>query len=319
MFGKEAISDSDDTNAEDIVEAIAPFTKSINNLEIVQAHNKLQRLDTIEITRQPDQVVDKELLKYIKKVRGDNNCAKNLIAYYGKTTGKKVANAGLAFSSVSNSVAGQLVTGASVVAAVGGAAISTGGVAIIVGGAIMTISAAVKTAVSLSKTQRHIKELERIMNCHIMFQLPSNKIKLNAKKCNCHRADSHYYSRANKTQCEFIVSKVLPYIIAQKKKKRIHKATGLVPVVGGLADRLRGITRNLYKRYKGTQGKDRREMAQYLTRQHLTTHCDVTDQIISQLLSDDESLGMRSLLQLKSHADNVQIVSDIIFRKLECN
>ena len=298
----------------------APHTKDITIESVAIAHSNLKILDLQFISKPIADINDLRLIDYIRKVRADRQCADNLMSYYTYTTGKTVANAGVAIANKGLTTAGFFVKDASlmVYATTTGAVIGTAGAAIIVGGAVIMVGGAIQAGVSHHKTNKHIKALSIIMNHYKMLNTQGfGKYQGIASKCNCHDEDSHYYSKENKTQCQFIVSHVLPYIIKQKEKKLHHKKWHM-SVIGAPLETGRGIGNYLRKKYKGTQGEGRNQMAMFLTRQHLTTYCVVTDKIMSQLLSSEESLGMRSLSQQKSSADTATVVSEIICRKLAC-
>ncbi|MFT5705959.1 MAG: hypothetical protein ACI9ES_000229 [Oceanospirillaceae bacterium] len=282
----------------------APFVKNITIDEIAKGLADLKRLDLSVITKPYTENNNPQLIKYIRKVRADTQSAKNLLSYYSYTTGKTVVNVIAPIASTTNTVVSTAL-GVSVISAVT-VGVGTGGLALIVAGAVMTVGGVVQSAVSLSKTKNHIKNLNIIMNKHRM-----------SKECNCHDLVSDYASLENKSQCLFIVDNVLPYIIKQKEKKITHRIMH-VSVIGSPLESIRGLGRFAWKKYKGTQGKGRKSMAMCLTNQHLTTHCNVTNDIITQLLSSEESLGMRSLSKLQSNADTATVVSEIIFRKLGC-
>lgn len=188
--------------------------------------------------------------------------------------------AGLTATGVANTwVGGSLLGGATLGGGVGGwAAVAGGGAALLAAGPIALLAAG--TALSLAgsarqgratyKTHQHIKMLDSILFL--------------AKQ-------GHFHCEAtNDPNHNDIIVKVLPYIIAKKKKKRIRKAARTLPVLGSI-ETARSALKKIEKWELGTLGKARKWHAHQLAVHHCDTDCHLTKAIIAELFSVDEMVA----------------------------
>ncbi|MEM1160974.1 MAG: hypothetical protein AAGJ28_08580 [Pseudomonadota bacterium] len=151
------------------------------------------------------------------------------------------------------------------------------GVGLVVAGAAMTVgSTAIQAKASIS-SRRHKKALEQI--------LASNGE--SASMC-----VGLMGSRRDDEEHQMILDTVLPYIIAQKRKKMIRRGVGAIPVVG-LGETFRSIGKKIKKLSSGTLGQEREEMAMVLAKHYITHDCLLCQQIIAELLSDEEEEWLR--------------------------
>ncbi len=153
-------------------------------------------------------------------------------------------------------------------ALVGGATLSAGPIGLLIASAALTLATTGTKVVSAKKTHDHIKALE--------------KIKLGAGDLTCNRVDNNH---------KFIVDKTLPYIIAKKKKKRLRKVGGAVPVIGAVETARAKVKAGL-KWAKGTLGKNRLFHAEMLANHHTSARCQLTSAIIAELfgISNDDAV-----------------------------
>ena len=145
-------------------------------------------------------------------------------------------------------------------AVVGGATLSGGAITLFVASIVQQITSVTLSVRSAYKTSRHLKALE--------------EIKLKAGKYKCNRDENDH---------KYIIDSVLPYIIAQKKKKKTRKIVGSVPVLGSTPMAARRIAKGTYKFIRGTRGKARSKQAEVLARHHRNGACELTTAIIAEL------------------------------------
>ena len=145
-------------------------------------------------------------------------------------------------------------------AVVGGATLSGGAITLLVASIVQQITSVTLNVRSAYKTSRHLKALE--------------EIKLNAGKYKCKRDQSDH---------KYIVDSVLPYIIAQKKKKKTRKIVGSVPILGSTPMAARRAIKGTYKFIRGTRGKARSKQAEVLSKHHRDGGCELTTAIIAEL------------------------------------
>jgi hypothetical protein len=184
---------------------------------------------------------------------------------------KKVGKVGLLAASPAVSVT-QMATGnASIALVAAGAAASATGIGLIVVGAAATLTVSTLSAVSAYKTWQHCKALDAIYDRRKTYA------------CGCVIAgDTKDVEGHNQ-----VANVVLPYICLQKSEKVGRKAVGAVPVAG-LSETAYAIGRNLYKRYKGTKGVKRTEMAEILAAHFVTHDCALAQAIVADLYTFEQ-------------------------------
>lgn len=148
---------------------------------------------------------------------------------------------------------------------------ATGIGAIAVAGAYAAGSS-IAAGFSIHKTLKHIRNLEKI-------------------QCQRHSG----FCEGDGDQHNTIKSVVLPYIIAQKKRKLRRKKEEAVPVLGTMATGLETGVRSIYKRIAGKRSGDRHYMAEVLTVHLVSCTCDLAEDIVSELWSKEEMLAIRSM------------------------
>ena len=198
-----------------------------------------------------------------------------------KNTAKWVAGgaqAGIgATGMVNTAVGGAVLGGATLGTTTGWAAVAAGGLALGAGpigllaaGTAMSLGGSVRQGVATYKTHQHIKMLDSILFL--------------AKQ-------GHFHCEAtNDPNHNDIIVKVLPYIIAKKKKKRIRKAARTIPVLGSI-ETARSALKKIEKWELGTLGKARKWHAHQLAVHHCDTDCHLTKAIIAELFSVDEMVA----------------------------
>ena len=188
------------------------------------------------------------------------------------TTGNTAAGVGIS--------AAQLGTGTSSLAVAGaitaGAAVSATGVGLVVAGGVLTLASMATNAVSMVSSAAIVMGLKKIATTPGSFS--GCKCMANAKVTSDMGHDH-----------EWIQTKVLPYIIAQKTEKAVKKGVGILPGVGLLTNAYR-LGRFVFKK---DRGKKRGYYAFVLTR-HLITHdCALAGAIVAELFSTQEMLTLR--------------------------
>jgi hypothetical protein len=161
----------------------------------------------------------------------------------------------------------QLGSGISIAGAAAGTAgaIGTGGALLLVGGGVLTVAGSGLAMRSAYRTNNHINNLKLIHQQRKTYD------------CDCKGSIEH----------DYIGGMILPYIIARKRSKLHRKVAQVVPGVSAL-EKIRAAGKNLYKRSRGTLGKNRGFAAEWLAR-HLITHdCGLAEAIVSELFSREE-------------------------------
>ena len=189
-------------------------------------------------------------------------------------TAKSLAKGGMAVGSGAFQTATN--TGFSTMAytaATGGSvALSATGVGAVAVAGAYAVGSSVLAGVSVYKTQQHIQNLENIL------------AKSGNGFCECNSVD----------HCS-IRSQILPYIISQKKRKMRRKSEQTVPLLGSLCTTAETGIRSIYKRIAGKRGTERHHHALILTRHLITGTCDLAEDIVAELWSQDEMLAIRCM------------------------
>ena len=141
-----------------------------------------------------------------------------------------------------------------------GQAGSAAATALPIAGGVLALATMAVNGRSVYKTNKHIKRLEYILE--------------NARHYDCSEKGSDAHS--------VIISTVLPYIIRQKKNKRLRKAGSALPVLGAL-EGVRAAGKKGWKFVKGTLGKERSLKAEQLAAHHCSCDCQLTEEIIAQI------------------------------------
>lgn len=198
---------------------------------------------------------------------------------YSKTHGdlgmlKTVGKAGMQIGSGAYSTATNTgLTTLGYTAATGGAiAISATGIGALAVAGGLAVGNSVLAGVSVHKTLQHIRGLEKIQE------------QRGVKFCD---GDSN--------QHKHILSVVLPYIINQKKRKMRRKGEETVPLLGSLCTGVETGMRSIYKRIRGKRGTERHHLAQCLTVHLVSCECNLAQDIVSQLWSQDEMMAIRAM------------------------
>ena len=182
--------------------------------------------------------------------------------------------AGLGLGAANTAMGGALLGGATLsgatgwVALGGGASLLAGPFALLAAGTALSLGGSVRQGRAAYKTHQHIKMLESILA----------------------QADSFSCAQKQGFDHSEIVTKILPYIIAKKKKKRIRKAIRTVPLVGSI-ETARSMLKKIEKWELNTHGKNRSWHAQRLAHHHVTTDCSLTKAIIAELFSVEENVA----------------------------
>ena len=185
---------------------------------------------------------------------------------------KGAAKAGQIVGSIGITTAQNVVSGASVSAAVvGGAALSATGVGLLAGSVALTAGGSIAAHRSKKKTQEHLASLNKIL------------LKRNNYKCEGRYAPVHSY----------IASTILPYIIQQKRTKLARKSHQRVPVLGAGLEAAKSLKHKIQKSWNGTKGKQRSFAAQWLAVHLISHHCELTEAIVSELYSEEEKEMMK--------------------------
>lgn len=205
----------------------------------------------------------KERLQIDNTAKITASVAKNLVS---RTTGT--------LNMVNTATGGSLMGKAGWGALISGASLGAGPIALLVASAALTVVQSTAHAVSAYKTNEHIKNLRAIY------------AEASSYGCQC---QDHNHSHIQNT--------VLPYIIAQKEKKRVRRMGSAVPVLGSAIEQARAKARASYKWATGSLGKNRTLYAQQLAHHH-TCGCDLTSAIIAELfgLSKEEADASRRCL-----------------------
>ncbi|ARU58417.1 MAG: hypothetical protein MI864_17455 [Pseudomonadales bacterium] len=187
-----------------------------------------------------------------------------------KTVGKGVVNVGSsAFSTATNTgmstLAYTAITGGTV-------ALSATGIGAVATAGAVALGSSITAGISLHKTLQHIKNLEEIQK------------QQGVRFC---EGDSHQHN--------YILNTVLPYIIAQKKRKMRRKGEETVPILGGMCTTLEEGARSIFKRVSGSRGKQRHHMAQALTVHLVSCECNLAQDIVAELWSNEEMMAIRSM------------------------
>ena len=156
-----------------------------------------------------------------------------------------------------------------------GASLSAGPIGLLIASAAMTVTSSATKAISAKKTHDHIKGLE--------------SIQLNAGSLVC---------EGHQTDHKFILEKSLPYIIAKKKKKRLRKLGGAVPIVGSSVETARSKIKGGIKWLKNSRGKNRLFHAEKIAGHHCSLDpCPLTTAIIAELfgISNEDAAAARSV------------------------
>lgn len=169
------------------------------------------------------------------------NSVSNNVGWGHKTsqTAKSVQGIARPIGGMANSVAQATVASSHSVqfAQVAGVGLAVNPITTPVAAVLMTIDIGL-SAWSAAKTYKHVKNLERILD---------------------------RYSSTMSTDTMF----ALFYVLGKKNKKMKRKGIGCIPVLGSLANTVYAGGRSIYKRAKGTRGKNRRANAETLWGEHV--------------------------------------------------
>lgn len=151
------------------------------------------------------------------------------------------------------------------------------GVGLVVGGCVIMAVTTFATLRAANSSRRHKKKLERILD--------------NAGEYG-YMCTGIAGSRVDQEGHQELLDSVLPYIIAQKRKKMIRRGIGSIPLIS-LGETIRSVSKKVRKTVKGTLGRDRELNSRKLAR-HLITHdCLLAQAIVAELFSDQEEEWIR--------------------------
>ena len=180
---------------------------------------------------------------------------------------------GVGLGAVNSAMGGAALGGATLSGATGWAAVAGGGVSLLGGpfallaaGTALSLGGSIRQGRATYKTNKHIQNLEKILTMAARDEM----------YCDARTSADHHN----------IVHVVLPYIIQQKKKKRMRKAARTLPVLGNI-ETARSMMRKSMKLWSKTNGKQRGIKAEQLALHHVQTNCAVTSAIIAELFSVD--------------------------------
>lgn len=151
------------------------------------------------------------------------------------------------------------------------------GVGLVVGGVAVMAANSFVQAKAARSSYKHRVALEQIRNS-------AQGSVANCSGLDCRRCDHHEHHD--------VLDTVLPYVIAQKKKKSYRRGIGAIPIVS-LGETVRSIGKKIKKKVTGTLGQDRENHAHTLAKHYITHDCSLSQRIVAELLSDDEELWLR--------------------------
>lgn len=151
------------------------------------------------------------------------------------------------------------------------------GVGLLVGGVVVMAANSVVQAKAARSSHKHRVALENIRNS--AASTTANCSGLDSRICDVH-------------EHELVRDTVLPYVIAQKRKKTYRRGIGAIPIIS-LGETVRSIGKKIKKSVTGTLGQERETHAHTLAKHYITHDCKLCQAIIAELLSDDEELWLR--------------------------
>lgn len=151
------------------------------------------------------------------------------------------------------------------------------GVGLVIGGCAVMVGNSVIQAKAAVSSYKHKKALEEIL------EMERSGGGVCGGLCN-HPRDHDEHMK--------ILDEVLPYIIAQKRKKTIRRGVGSIPVVS-LGETVRSIGRKIGKTVTGSIGQQREAHAMTLAKHFITHDCMLAQSIVRELLSDEEEQWLR--------------------------
>lgn len=193
-------------------------------------------------------------------------------------TTKVAATSTMGAASVGVAVA-QTATGQTTLAlATGAAAASATGIGLVVAAGALTIGTSALAARSAYKTKAHRDNLMAIYERRHSYSCT----------CVCEGDEINLF------QHKVIAEDVLPYIIS-KKGSKYHRKIAVASVAFSGVEAARSMGKSIYKRIRGTRGRNRRKAAIWLG-DHLITHnCGLAQAIVADLYSYEEMLWMQTL------------------------
>lgn len=151
------------------------------------------------------------------------------------------------------------------------------GVGLLVGGVVVMAANSVVQAKAARSSYKHRVALENIRNS--AEATVANCSGLDSRMCDVHEHQE-------------VLDTVLPYVIAQKRKKTYRRGIGAIPIIS-LGETVRSIGKKVKKTVTGSLGKERETHAHTLAKHYITHDCRLCQSIIAELLSDDEELWLR--------------------------
>lgn len=185
--------------------------------------------------------------------------------------------AGFGVGTANTLTGGAILGGATLSSATGWAAVAGGGVSLLGGpfallaaGTALSLGGSVRQGRATYKTNKHIQNLESILAMAARDEM------------HCSHRTSPDHSN--------IVHVVLPYIIHQKKKKRVRKAARMLPMLGNI-ETARSMMHKTVKLATRVNGNKRGIKAEQLALHHVQTDYAVTKAIIAELFSVDMAVA----------------------------
>ena len=183
----------------------------------------------------------------------------------------------------------------------GGAVVGATGIGLLAGGIAGTIATSVAARISVEKTFLHIVDLKNLQNSLETFEQNCDHLTLpiGAREKNDYSRRSH----------DIVANHVLPYIIAQKEVKKLHKEDASIPMVGVL-ETVRAVGNNLNKRRTGEHGFKRNHAAKWLAAHFIECDCALSKNIVASLYS------VKEMNWLLGNAE-YQPLSDLLAEKMK--
>lgn len=186
----------------------------------------------------------------------------------------------------------QMTTDASTVKTVSalatGTAVGATGIGLLIGAGALTLGGATLAGVSAYKTNNHINHLKKIKDSWRRYDCPLKGSEMHVS----------------------VGTEVLNYILSKKRTKLHRKAmiTGTLGV-GSPLETGRAIVKKAYKYCRGTLGESRSRQAQLLANHFLECDCELANEIVAELYSDDL---MHKMKGIEKHA-----VAELLMDKMK--
>jgi hypothetical protein len=191
------------------------------------------------------------------------------------------------------------------VAAGGAAAVGTGGAILAAGAVAVTVAQNVAARRSAQKTLRHVESLDALYKNRSQY--------LGSEHC------MHIDENGSKVRSDqavrmhaIVADQVLPYVLAQKRKKLIDKTrTARYPIIAGALITMRSAAHKAGKTFSNKLGVSRSRAGALLAEHLLECDCELAQLIAADLYSEKE---MQDWLDDGRYAD----VATALSAKMKC-